>query len=307
MSITITATAQSIPQVKSLLAVGVDYLYVGDKNFGLRLAQAFTMEELKEIVAYAHEKKKEVIVAVNALMSVEMMQKILAYLFFLEKIGVNFITVADAGVIYVLERERINLPYIYDSSVFVTSSRQVNFWAKRGAVGAVLARELTENEMELESGNFQIPVEVLVYGPTVIQHSKRKLLSNYFKFTKTEEVTGKDRSWLISDPQDEKTHYSIYEDQHGTHIFANNDLNLMLELNKLSSWGYRNWKLDGLYTPENNFIKIAELFVNARELILGGGWDLSQAILLDEKLRHAHPSNRGLDQGFFALCSEDIR
>ena len=35
--IIITATAESIEQVKQLLEVGVDRIYVGEKDFGLRL------------------------------------------------------------------------------------------------------------------------------------------------------------------------------------------------------------------------------------------------------------------------------
>ena len=41
--IIITATAESIEQVKQLLEVGVDRIYVGEKDFGLRLQQPLVM------------------------------------------------------------------------------------------------------------------------------------------------------------------------------------------------------------------------------------------------------------------------
>ena len=37
----ITATAESIEQVKQLLEAGVDRIYVGEKDFGLRLPTTF--------------------------------------------------------------------------------------------------------------------------------------------------------------------------------------------------------------------------------------------------------------------------
>ena len=54
--IIITATAESIEQVKELLAAGVDRIYVGEENYGLRLPHNFTFDELREIaaVSYTH-------------------------------------------------------------------------------------------------------------------------------------------------------------------------------------------------------------------------------------------------------------
>ena len=43
--IIITATAESIEQVKELLEVGIDRIYVGEKEYGLRLPHAFSYEE----------------------------------------------------------------------------------------------------------------------------------------------------------------------------------------------------------------------------------------------------------------------
>ena len=42
--IIITATAESIEQVKELLEAGVDRIYVGEKNYGLRLPHTFSYE-----------------------------------------------------------------------------------------------------------------------------------------------------------------------------------------------------------------------------------------------------------------------
>jgi collagenase-like PrtC family protease len=306
MKITITATADSVFQAKKLLKTGVDVLYIGESAFGLRLANSFTREELKEIVSLAHQVKAKVTVAVNALMHPDKIKNVLAYLRFLEAILADQIVVSDPGVIWLLKKERIKLPYIYEASVFITSAKQVNFWAQKGAIAAVLARELPAQELFLMRDQFLIPTEMLVYGATVIQHSKRPLLQNYFNFIKINEDQSPARGWSLAEPQDPHSHYSIFEDQHGTHIFANNDINLLLELEKLASWGYHYWKLDGLYTPRENFVKIVELFVKAKSMLKTGKWDLAKATLLDEAVRRYHPQNRGLDEGFFAFKSENI-
>ena len=66
----------------------------------------------------------------------------------------------------------------------VTSSRQINFWGqKAGASEAVLAREIPSAELFKMPEILEIPAEVLVYGASVIHHSKRPLLQNYYNFT----------------------------------------------------------------------------------------------------------------------------
>jgi collagenase-like PrtC family protease len=305
--IKITATAESIAQAKALLELGVDTLYIGESDYGLRLPHAFTWEEIDSLTALAHKAGATVSVAVNAILHPDKMAKLSAYLDFLQKSQVDQIVVGDAGVIFVLQRDGYRLPYIYDASTMVTSSRQVNFWGKQGAVGAVLSREIPKDELIKMSDNLTIFGEILVYGATVIHHSKRPLLANYYQFIKTDEVTSRKRQLFLSETKEEATHYSIYEDNQGTHIFASDDVNLMTELADLVKMGYQHWKLDGIYTSGEQFVKITENFIKAKRLIEMGEWTFQQASLYDEAVRHLHPKARTLGHGFYDLKSDEIK
>ena len=103
--IIITATAESIEQVKQLLQAGVDRIYVGEKDFGLRLPKTFSYEELRSIANLVHDAGKTLVVAVNALMHQDKMDRIKPFLDFLEEIKTDYITVGDAGVFYVVNRD----------------------------------------------------------------------------------------------------------------------------------------------------------------------------------------------------------
>ena len=48
-----------------------------------------------------------------------------------------------------------------------------------------------------------------------------------------------------------------------------------------------------------NFVEIAKLFIQARNLIQEGNFTHDQAFLLDEEVRKLHPKNRFLDTGFY--------
>ena len=162
-----------------------------------------------------------------------------------------------------------------------------------------MAREIPSAELFVMAENLQIPAEVLVYGASIIHHSKRPLLQNYYNFIKTDEAVTKERDLFLSEPGDPDSHYSVYEDMHGTHIFANNDLDMMTKLSELVEHGFDHWKLDGVYCPGENFVKITEYFVKARDLIEAGEFSQDQAFLFDEAIHKLHPANRGLDTGFY--------
>jgi collagenase-like PrtC family protease len=199
------------------------------------------------------------------------------------------------------------MPYIYDGATMVTSAKQINFWAHHEATGAVVAREVPFDELKLMAPELEVFGEILVYGATAIHQSKRPLLQNYFNFIKTDEAKDKERGLYLSEPKKPDTHYSIFEDAHGTHIFADNDIDLMMELNKLVDNGYDHWKLDGIYAPGDNFVEIAKLFVEARTAIANGTFEITKATVLDQQVRKLHPEQRGLDEGFFNIDPAKIK
>ena len=253
--IELIATAESVAQAKELVDCGVDILYIGEDEYGLRLPYSFTREEQREVIAYAHEKGAQVSAAVNAIFHNDRINQVAEYLAFLREAEVDSITLGDPGVVQVMREQNLFIPYRYDAQVMVTSSGQINFWAKRGAVGSVLAREVPFEEMKKLIPGALVPVEVLVYGATCIHQSKRNLLENYFNFIEKEEAVNKER---------------------------------------------------GLFTPGENFVAIAKLFVEAREALAEGNWTEALAERLDAELHALHPANRELDSGFYSKDPNEV-
>ncbi len=308
MMIEIITTIESIKQAEELLEAGVDTLYFGEERFGLRLPASFTREEQRELVALAHRYGKKVNIAVNGIIHPEKMKKVPEYLQFLKEINVDMITVGDTGIIYTMRKNpELSIPYVFDAETLVTSARQINFWAKKGAISAVLAREVPFDEMKEMENKLQIPVETLVYGATCIHQSKRPLLQNYYNYTQQDEKKDRERGLFLAEPKKEDTHYSIYEDSHGTHIFANNDINLSNELPQLYAHHFRSWKLDGVFTPGEAFVEITKLFVEAKKALLADTWTETLAQEMTNKIIGLHPTNRGLDTGFFYIDPESIK
>lgn len=305
--IKIITTVESIEQAKKLLEAGVDELYFGQDEFGLRLPSSFDREDQEKLTKLAHEYGKTVSVAVNAILHNEDIEKLPEYLKFLKSIEVDSITVGDPGAIHIMRKNDLLIPFRYDAQVMTTNSRQINFWKDRGAIEAVVARELPKEEIRGISKNSKLPIEILVYGATCIQQSRRPLLQNYFNYIKRYDKYGKERGFFISDPNDDSTHYSIYQDINGTHTFANNDINMSLHLSELVEMDISTWKFDGIFTAGDNFVEIVKLFINAKNEILDNNWNEDKANELNEAVKKFHPENRGMDTGFYNVDPSAIR
>lgn len=305
--IELIATTKSTKQAKTLINIGVDTLYIGNDDFGLRLPTSFSNDEIEEITTYAHEHDKKVHIAVNALMHNDHIDQVLSYLKLLESIRVDAITVGDPGVIQLLTTNNISLPFIYDAQTMVTSANQVNFWVRRGAMGAVMARELTFSELALITPQVDVPIEILVYGPTCIHQSKRPLVENYFNYTGADQSIDKKDVLFLSEAKRQETHYSIYEDINGTHVFATNDVNLLPYLDQLKQANMTQWKLDGLFTDEDDFIAIATVFAEAKQAFENNQMTKTLLDQLNKQLLTHHPKHRGLDTGFFLKDPNEVK
>lgn len=304
--IEIIATAESVKQATSLLAAGVDTIYAGEDTYGLRMPASLGKEEIAEIVKIAHEQNKRVIVSVNAIMHNDRIVKVVQYLEFLQSIRVDAITVGDTGVIHLLRKNKIALPYIYDAQTMVTSANQINFWVKRGATGAVVARELTFEELRAIQQQVSVPIEVQVYGATCIYQSKRPLVNNYFNFTEQTKSPSKEEGLFLSEYKNSDTQYSVFEDVNGTHIFATYDINLLKHVDELMQANLTRWKLDGIFTKGERFVKIASLFVEAKRAIIEGKGSPELYEKLNGELLTYHPESRMLDTGFFLKSPSEI-
>lgn len=306
--IEIVAMPQSVAHAQQLINLGVNTLVIGEDTYGLRLPYNFLPTELKQVVNLGKETGTKIIVACNAIFHNEGIAKIQEYLPFLADLDVDAILLGDPGVVQTMRNLNLNIPYLYDGQVITTTSSHINFWAKRGAVGAVLAREIPLAEMAIVAKKSVVPVEAQVYGTTCIHQSKRLLLQNYYQFVEHDgHETDRDKPLYLSEPRKDETHYAIYEDRNGTHIFANNDLNLMVHLNTLFELGVTSWKLDSLFIPGDAYAEIVSLFIQAKEAILSGQWDDELAQVLSVQVRTLHPVQRGLDTGFLLMDPKTIQ
>jgi len=143
---------------------GADAIYLGGKQFGARrLAQNFTDSELKGAVKLAHDNDVQVFVTVNTLVKQGELSAVFSYLDYLNSIESDAVIVQDRGLIPLI-RDNFSIP-IHASTQMGIHSPECAIWAeKQGIQRAILARELSLEQLERLRESTGMELEVFVHG-----------------------------------------------------------------------------------------------------------------------------------------------
>ena len=175
------APAGNMDKMKMAFLYGADAVYLGGKLFGLRaFSDNFSEDELKEAVAYAHERGKKIHVTVNIFPHNDDLTALPEYLRFLRDIGVDALLIADPGIFSLARKLVPELPIHVSTQANTTNWASVQFWHDLGASRVVMAREVSLADVKEIHRRVPVELEGFVHGAMCISYSGRCLLSNYF-------------------------------------------------------------------------------------------------------------------------------
>jgi putative protease len=295
-------TPQSIAHVKALIQAGADAFLIGEQQFGLRLAGEFTIEQVAEATTLIHDAGKKVYVAMNAIFHNDRVDGLAPYMRKLAKIGVDGIVFGDPAVIIARREAEVDIPLHWNPETIATNWFQANYWGKRGATRAVLARELSMEEIIEIKEHAEVEIQVQVHGMTCMFQSKRPLLGHYFMYEgKAMEVENRKnaRNMYLYD-KERNSRYPIYEDLNGTHIYSPNDMCIIDELDELFEAEVDAFKIEGVLQSEEYVVTVTECYRKAIDAYIDSPdtyFDIKEELLA--KIEEIQPELRPLDTGFF--------
>lgn len=243
------APAGTMEKMKMAVLYGADAVYMGGPSFGLRaMGGNFTKDELREAVAFCHDKGKKAYVTVNIYAHNSDLEALPDYMKFLYEIGADAALVADLGVFSIAREAAPKLPLHVSTQANNTNWRTVQAWAAMGAERVVLARELSLNEIREIREHTDVELEMFVHGAMCMSYSGRCLVSNY--------LTGRDANrgtcaqacrWKYSLVEETRPgqYFPVEEDERGTYFFNSKDLCLMPYLKDLIDAGVNSLKIEG--------------------------------------------------------------
>ena len=243
--------AGSLDVLKTAVIYGADAVYIGGEAFGLRAkAKNFTTEDMKEGIAFAHERGVKVYVTANILAHNDDLAGVEQYFEELKEIRPDALIISDPGVFAIARRILPDMEIHISTQANNTNYETFLFWYGLGAKRVVTARELSLEEIRQIRDRIpeDMEIESFIHGAMCISYSGRCLLSNYF--------VGRDANqgacthpcrWKYSVVEETRPgeYLPVYENERGTFIFNSKDLCMIEHIPEMIEAGIDSFKIEG--------------------------------------------------------------
>ncbi|MCM1186556.1 MAG: U32 family peptidase [Lachnoclostridium sp.] len=245
----------SSPEVlKTAVMFGADAVYIGGEAFGLRAkAKNFSMEEMAEGIAFAHERGVKVYVTANIIAHNGDLAGAETYFKELKNMKpypADALIISDPGMFAIAKEVWPEAEIHISTQANNTNYGTYLFWWKQGAKRVVSARELSLREIReiREHIPKEMEIESFVHGAMCISYSGRCLLSSY--------LAGRDANrgacthpcrWKYALMEETRPgeYLPVYENERGTYIFNSKDLCMIEHIPELIEAGIDSLKVEG--------------------------------------------------------------
>ena len=231
----ILAPAGSFEAVEAAVRCGADAVYLGAKQFSARAsAQNFDEQELKKTIAYCHDRDVNVHLAVNTAVYDRELKQAADLIEFAASESVDALIVSDLGILSLAKKICPSLSLHASTQLGIGSAAGIFAARDLGFERAVLARELSREEIKEIAEKNVIETEVFVHGALCMSVSGQCYLSS---------VIGRRSGNRGRCAQPCRLECGI-DSKYG-HALSLKDLSLYSHLKELASFGVTSFKIEG--------------------------------------------------------------
>lgn len=295
------APAGDLEKLVMAVRYGADAVYIGGQQFGLRAAAGnFDSADMARGISHAHEHGARVYVTVNIFAHNRHLEELPAYLREIARMRADAILVSDPGVFSIARQIVPELPIHISTQANTTNWATVRFWADHGAERAVLARELSLEEIREIKEKTGVELEAFVHGAMCISYSGRCLLSSF--------MTGRSANlgecaqpcrWKYALVEEKRPgqYFPIEEDHAGSYVFNSMDLCMIEHIPQLVTAGIDSFKIEGRMKSVHYVATVVNAYRRVIDSFLAdpGGYRFDPAWM--EEIRKV--SHREYTTGFF--------
>jgi putative protease len=236
--IELLAPAKDAATAITAIQCGADAVYMGAQRFGAREAAYNTVESIKQVADFAHQYYAKVYVTLNTLLKDDELAPAEMMIGQLEKAGIDGLIIQDTGL---LELDLPGLPMIASTQMNNDTPEKVRFLQDVGFSRAILARELTLEQIRQIREATTIELECFIHGALCVGASGQCYMSY---------AIGGRSGNRGQCAQPCRRLYSV-KDQQGKiiakdrHLLSVKDLNLSEHLEELIDAGVDAFKIEG--------------------------------------------------------------
>ena len=236
--IELLAPAKDLECGRAAIDAGADAVYIGAAKFGAREAAGNNLDDIGELIKYAHKYWAKVYVTVNTLLYDNEIPVALSLIQEIYDLGADALIIQDAGL---LECDLPPIPIIASTQMHNNTPERVAFLGKVGVQRAILARELGLDEIKAIRQATDIELEFFVHGAICVCYSGQCYMSWAF---------GRRSGNRGQCAQPCRKLYSLVDGQgapliRNQHLLSIRDLNLTAHLRDLIQAGVCSFKIEG--------------------------------------------------------------
>lgn len=229
------APAGSLEAFFAAMEAGADAVYTGLKDFSARAkAKNVTLAELERMLGYARSRGRKVYVTLNTLVKERELSQLVATLGALEAMGIDAVILQDLAVWRLARRHFPGLELHSSTQLTVHNAAGVRMLERMGFTRAVLARELSLEEIAAIRAQTSLELEHFIHGALCFSFSGQCYFSSF--------LGGKSGNrGRCAQPCRRRYRY---RNQEG-YYFSTNDLSAIDLLPELASAGVISFKIEG--------------------------------------------------------------
>jgi len=283
------APVGSPASLKAAVENGADAVYMGSKSFSARgYADNFDSEGLLEAIDFAHQQDVSTYITVNTLVKESELRDVAEVLELLCSHGADAVVIQDLGILRMLKDNFPEFPIHASTQMTIHNSPGVELLEALGVKRAVLARELSLEEIEKIRLSTSIQLEMFIHGALCISYSGRCLMSSF--------LGGRsgNRGYCA---QPCRKMYKLDGNGGEGHLLSPRDLNLSSRLNDLIHAGVDSLKIEGrMKKPEY----VAVVTKTYRDILDRLYEDPNAMVTKDEQQRLEIIFNRDFTKGYIS-------
>ena len=216
---------------------GADAVYIGAPHFGARAAAGNSVDDIAQLVAYAHKYDVHVYVTMNTIIFDDELEEARMLALKLHEVGVDALITQDMAL------QQMNLPIPLNASTQMDNRtpEHVNALAALGFKRVILARELSLDEIKKIRHATDIELEVFVHGALCVSYSGRCYASQHCFGRSANRGTCAQVCRLAYDLVDVDGNVLVRQ----KHLLSLKDLNRSRSLEALMDAGVTSFKIEG--------------------------------------------------------------
>jgi len=294
------APAQNKECAIAAIKYGADAVYMGAQAYGARSKAGNSLEDIKEVVNYAHKFYAKVYVTVNTILDDNEILEARKLIWKLYEIGVDAVIIQDFGLLELAKDSKLPPIKLFASTQCDNRTlEKIKFFENTGVSRVILARELSLEDIKNICKNTAIEIETFIHGSLCVSYSGQCYLSY---------ICGGRSANRGECAQVCRKKYTLIDDSgkillKDKHLLNLKDFNASKYIDELAGAGVTSFKIEGRMKDINYIKNVVGYY---RRLLDKYPKTSSGKVFFDFEPNPEKSFNRGFCSYFLDGCKEDI-